>query len=222
MTHSYMAELALEGRLVWLIGAGKVANRKLDGLLPCGARVVVFAPQAHGRIAELAATGQIVHHQQPFDLVLLEQTPRPWLVFAATDDGPFNRAIAQACSHLGLLCNSADDAEVSGFRVPAVVRQGAVTVAVASSGLSPALSRLLKERIENWLESGWHSLAAVFGTMRPLVQQQLADPLLRQRFWRHMAQQAATEQRYRYQDNQPWFKQRMEQFLKSSKSSSTE
>ncbi|MBF0123816.1 MAG: bifunctional precorrin-2 dehydrogenase/sirohydrochlorin ferrochelatase [Magnetococcales bacterium] len=210
-----MVELPLQGRLVWLIGGGKIASRKLEGLLPCGAQIVIIAPVIDDNIAKLAATGQIQHHSQRFDVTLLERSPPPWLVFAATDDADLNRAIAQHCTAQRIWCNSADDPEVSSFRVAAMVRRGPVTVAVASGGLSPALSRLLKERIEAWLEVGWQSLALVFGSMRAQVRQQITDQPLRQRFWRHIAQQAAAEQRYHYQDNQQWFNQHLAQFLRS-------
>lgn len=189
----YMAELVLADRPVLVVGGGRVARRKIEGLLVTGARVTVMAPHLDPVVAGWAATGRIDHWPQAFSIRLLDRPPRPLLVFAATDQAELNRSIGAACREHGLLCNSADDPESSGFLVPAVVRRGAVTVAVGSGGRSPALMRVLKERIDAWLEPGWGELAALFGHWRGAIQARIADPEIRQNFWRATAVEAARD-----------------------------
>ncbi|ABK46102.1 precorrin-2 dehydrogenase [Magnetococcus marinus MC-1] len=208
MAH-YMAELILTGRPVLVIGGGQVAQRKLRGLMPSGACITVVAPHLSDEIAQLVTTGQLEHWAEPFTPTQLE--PHWSLIFAATGDGALNRQIALLCAEKGYFCNSADGPEVSGFIVPAVVRRGDVTVAVSTGGLSPSLSRLLKERIEAWLEPGWGELAQLFGAMRQTVLARIPHAATRYRFWRHIALAAQQEQRFNQQtDSRAWFENKLD------------
>ncbi|MEO5346608.1 MAG: bifunctional precorrin-2 dehydrogenase/sirohydrochlorin ferrochelatase [Magnetococcus sp. YQC-9] len=197
MTHHsmphYMAELVLTDRPVLVVGGGRVARRKIEGLLDTGARVTVVAPQLDPVVAKWAVAGRIHHRPERFSCTHLESPQRPFLVFAATDKAELNREIGATCVACGLLCNSADDPESSGFLVPAVVRRGAVTLAVGSGGRSPALMRVLKERLDAWLEPGWGALVELFGRRRQAVSARIPDPEARQSFWRTTALAAARD-----------------------------
>ena len=195
MSH-YMVELRLEGRPTLVVGGGQVARRKIAGALRCGARVTVLSPETEPWIQEQVETGRAHHIQEAFSVAHLEATPRPILVFAATSSKALNREIAYLCTKRGLLCNSADDPKVSSFLVSAMVRRSPIVIGVGTEGHSPALSRLIKERIERWLEPGWGELARAFGEKRPLVKKLFADSESRARFWREAC--LAVEQEARY------------------------
>ncbi|MBF0402065.1 MAG: bifunctional precorrin-2 dehydrogenase/sirohydrochlorin ferrochelatase [Magnetococcales bacterium] len=205
----YMTEMVLEGRPVLCFGGGQVALRKLTGLLPCGAQLTVVAPDLHPQLAKWVQAGQIQHRAEPFVSAQLDLLPRPVLVFAATGQASLNREIAAQAAQRGMLCNSSDDPESSGFLVPAVVRRGPVTVGVSTSGCSPALARLLKERLNFWLEPGWAGLASLFGLVRNRVKLRLPDPVVRQQFWRETCLAVAAERRFERQENDHWLEARI-------------
>jgi precorrin-2 dehydrogenase/sirohydrochlorin ferrochelatase len=69
------------------------------------------------------------------------------LVMAATDDPEFNDEIVDRCRKNGTLVGRVDEGE-RDFIVPAILRMGSVTVAVATGGKSPALARMLREKLE--------------------------------------------------------------------------
>ena len=207
----YMAEMVLEGRPVLFIGGGQVALRKLTHLLACGPRITVVAPELHPRLAERVREGQCLYRAERFSLTLLDVSPPPALVFAVTGEAALNKEIARQCRQRGLWCNSADDPKSSSFLVPAVVRRGPVTLAVASRGCSPALSRLLKERLDAWLEPGWGPLTALFGSMRTRVKEALPESTTRQSFWRNTCLAVAQERRFEKKDNLHWFETRLAQ-----------
>ncbi|WP_193771181.1 precorrin-2 dehydrogenase/sirohydrochlorin ferrochelatase family protein [Candidatus Magnetaquicoccus inordinatus] len=209
----YMTELLLTDRVVLCIGGGQVAWRKVQGLTGCGAQVTVLAPQLHPELAALQAQGGIRHRQEWFQEAVLDEQPRPHLLFAATGEEALNRQIAALAAQRSILCNSADDPGSSSFLVPAVVRRGAVTVAVTTGGMSPALSRLLKERLEGFLEPGWGALAQLFGACREQVKRRITDATARQHFWRQTCLAVEREQRYQSTDNQEWLEQRLQQAL---------
>lgn len=208
MAH-YMAELILTDRPILVVGGGAVAKRKLRGLLSSGARLTVAAPELDPWILERVEAGEFRHLANSFQPEMLKESPRWALVFAATGDAAVNREIANSAKAMELLCNSADGVEVSGFLVPAMVRRGPVAVGVATEGNSPALSRLLKERIDAWLEPGWGPLVSIFGTLRRQVNERLKNPVGRRVFWREIALNVKSEKRYLRADNEAWFLERL-------------
>jgi len=207
--HYYMAELSLNGATVWVIGGGAVATRKIGGLLTTGAQILVIAPEFSAAIARWQEHGDLQTQVAWFKECDLDRGVRPLLVFAATGSARMNRAIAGYCRDRGLLCNSADAPGVSGFLVPAVVRRGGLTVAVGTQGASPALSRLLKERIDRWLEPGWQGLVSAFGMLRTEVTRRLPDPVERSLFWRQTALLAEQQGCQNHPDPQAWLLERI-------------
>lgn len=208
--HYYMAELILHGATVWVVGGGAVATRKIGGLLTTGADVLVIAPEFSAKIVQWQEQGDVQTRMARFEESDLDRGSRPLLVFAATGSSSFNRDIAGYCRDRGLLCNSADDPGVSGFLVPAVIRRGGLTVAVGTQGASPAMSRLLKERIDRWLEPGWQGLVAAFGMLRTEVTHRLPDPVERAFFWRKTALLAEQQGCQNHPDPQAWLLERID------------
>lgn len=85
--------LDLRGRRVLVVGGGSVAARKVPALLEAGAEVVVGAPALGEALAALVQQGRIQHRAGTFTPGWLDAA---WLVIAATNDAPVNRAIAAA------------------------------------------------------------------------------------------------------------------------------
>lgn len=102
----------------------------------------------------------------------------PVLVVTATDDESLNAAVAEAAEAAGVLVNRTDrsgDRSAGSVVVPATVRDGPVTVAVATDGTSPALSGHLRERFEDDLE-GVGELARATGEVRERLQSRGVPP----------------------------------------------
>ncbi|MBF0161944.1 MAG: bifunctional precorrin-2 dehydrogenase/sirohydrochlorin ferrochelatase [Magnetococcales bacterium] len=209
----YLTEMVLEGRPVLCIGGGQVALRKLTGLLPSGPHITVVAPELHPTLAAWVREGKVHHRPVPFTPEVLDEPPPPLLLFAATGQAQINQEIARQARQRGLLCNSADHPGSSGFLVPAVVRRGPVLVGVGTGGCSPALARLLKERLEGWLEPGWGELAVQFAALRERVKRHFPDPARRYAFWRQTALAVAQERRFEQEENGPWLEARLRQSM---------
>jgi precorrin-2 dehydrogenase/sirohydrochlorin ferrochelatase len=92
----------------------------------------------------------------------------PALVVAATDDPDLNAAAEAAARERGALVNRADDhgeQAVGNVVVPATVRDDPVTVAIATGGRSPALSKHLRESVEAEF-AGAGAMAELTGDLR--------------------------------------------------------
>ena len=88
------------------------------------------------------------------------------LVVTATGRPDVDGAVHDDAEVAGVWVNSADDRAHSSFILPAVHRDGPVTVAVSTSGLSPAFSSWLRDRLaaECGQEAG--AVAELFGEAR--------------------------------------------------------
>lgn len=145
--------LRLEGRAVVVVGAGNVAARKIDDLVEAGAAVTVIANEALPHVRELAERGAVSWNERSFRDDDLDAA---WLVIAATDDPSVQRRVWEAAEKRRVFCVAVDDPPHSSAFGAAVVRRAPITIAISSSGEAPALTRLLREIIEQVLpEPEW-------------------------------------------------------------------
>jgi len=159
----YPVLLDLTGRRCVMIGGGLVAERRVDGLVASGAHVIVFSPRLTRGLAALAAEGRIEHEARGYrdgDLAGAE------LAFVATDAGEVNEAVAREARERGLWINAADDPARCTFILPALVRRGDLTVAVATGGSSPALARAIREELEAYYTDDYATLASIAAEAR--------------------------------------------------------
>jgi precorrin-2 dehydrogenase / sirohydrochlorin ferrochelatase len=167
--------LVVAGRRCLVVGGGAVAARKIASLLRCGASVTVVAPEVHEAVAALAEDGSIAAIDgEPLDVQL-----RPYrageagdyrLVVAATGDPAVDRAVHHDAEAAGVWVNSADDLDHCSAVLPAVHRDGAVSVAVSTGGTSPALASWLRDRLARVLGPGLGDLAELLAEGRAALQ----------------------------------------------------
>src|SRR5579883_3052131 len=140
----YPIFLDVKDRPVLVVGAGKIALRKVRALVEAGARVTVVAPDWEPELEELPVR-RIVRRFRASDL------GGAMLVFAATDDRLTNHRIGVAAKGRGIFANIADSAAECDFVVPARVQRGAVQIAVSTGGESPRLAAELRRKLEEAL-----------------------------------------------------------------------
>jgi siroheme synthase-like protein len=149
----YPLFLKLEGRAVLVVGAGAVAERKIARLLAAGARVSVVAPDATDAVRRLAHDGAVEWRARAFED---RDADGAWLVIAATDDPDVQRRAAASAEARRAFIVAIDDPANASAYSGAVVERPPFVVAISSSGATPALTRLLREIIEELLPGeGW-------------------------------------------------------------------
>ena len=148
--------LKLAGKRVLVVGAGEVAERKIVDLADAGARVAVVAPEATEIVSDLARAGAVAWQKRAFEERDVEGA---WLVVAATDDAAIQKRASDAADARGVFCIAVDDLPNGSAYSASVVRRPPFTFAISSSGEAPALSRLVREIIEQvlpddeWIEA---------------------------------------------------------------------
>ena len=144
----YPLLVELHGRACVVIGGGVVGERKVEGLLAVGAD------------SESARIRHVARAYRHGDLAGAA------LAFTALDDAAATAAVAAEARERAVWLNAADDPTHCSFILPAVVRRGALTVAVASGGATPALTRALRDYLEASLGPEWGTLAELAAEAR--------------------------------------------------------
>jgi len=145
--------LRLDRKRVLVVGGGTVAERKAIDLADAGADVTVVAPEVTDA---LAMDARIKIERRAFEE---SDVDGAWLVFAATDDPVTQVRACDAADLAHVFAVAVDDPPNGSAYSASVIRRGPFTVAISSSGEAPALSRLLREVLEqalpeeDWLES---------------------------------------------------------------------
>jgi len=178
--------LQIKDRPCLVVGGGDVALRRAKALLAADAQVTVIAPEVDSQIAELAVSC-VYRAYKSSDLADV------FLVVIATDDRHLNQQIAGDARDSGVLVNLTDDPETSDFQVPAHERNGPITLAVHTDGISASAAASIRKELIDKLDPAWRTLLETAAPFRQKVQQQIADAKSRQPILRRLADQTAME-----------------------------
>jgi siroheme synthase-like protein len=158
--------LLVRGRKVVVVGAGRIAARKIEPLLDLGAAVVVVAPESGEEVRGWAGAGRLVLHERAFAAADLDDA---WLAVTATDDPATNAAVFAAGEARRVFVNSADDPANCSFTLMSVVRRADVVVAMGTGGRSPALATWLKAHVSEELGPEYETLLDLLSEARESV-----------------------------------------------------
>ena len=160
--------LKLTGRPCIVIGAGNLAESKVESLLAANGQVTVIAPRANERIVALADGGEITWHQREY---AQGDIAGHFLAIAATNNPAVNRAVFAEAEASGILVNAVDDPPFCDFYFPSVVRRGDLQIAISTAGASPALAQRLRKEINALLPLDTGDWLTELGNLRREVLQ---------------------------------------------------
>src|SRR6266540_1508459 len=175
MTPRYPILVDLAARPVVVVGGGAVAERRALGLLAAGADLRVVSPRVGEGIDALAARGELTVERRPYRTGDLAGAV---LAVAATDDPEVNRRVAADGRAAGVPVNRVDHPDGGDVTVPAVLRRGDLTVAVATSGRTPGLAGALRRRLESDLGPEWAELVDLLAADQAAWRELLAPEML--------------------------------------------
>ena len=166
MTSLFPMFMKLDGRQALVVGAGKVGEPKIGGLLETGARVRVVALDATPAVREWARTGKIELELRAF---ANDDLRGAFLVVVATNSRTLNERIYHEAQQLGVLCNVVDVPDLCDFYYPSIVRRGDLQIAVSTAGQSPSLAQKIRQQLEKQFGPAYAAWVAELGKTRKLV-----------------------------------------------------
>jgi precorrin-2 dehydrogenase/sirohydrochlorin ferrochelatase len=169
--------LRLEGKKVVVVGGGKVAERKVTGLLETGARVMMISPEATDELKRLAGEGKLDWQQRLFSQDDLKDA---FLIFVATNDTTLNQQIKDSAGGHQLV-TIADDPDGSDFHLPSYFQRGRLSIAVATGGASPMLARKIREQLEQQYDETYAEYLDFLFSKRQWILQEVADATLKRK-----------------------------------------
>ena len=149
-----LIDLKLQGKTIIVVGGGKEAYRKTGSFVDSGAVIWVISKDFSEGIKGLAEAKKVALVKTEIKdarTFVDSLNPKPDVLLAVTDNSVLNLELVEAAKEFGCIVYAVDNPAQSDFILPAVAHIGDVKVAVSTSGKSPAMARLLRERIEKFV-----------------------------------------------------------------------
>ena len=160
----YPVNLRVDGHRCLVVGGGQVALAKVEGLLEAGALVDVIAPDV---VPELDARSGVTVHRRSY---CTGDVAGYRLVIAATGCQEVNAEVYRDGESVGVWVNSVDDPEHCSVTLPSRLRRGPLMVTCSTGGHSPALSRWLRQRLEDEIGPEYETLLCLLSEARERIQ----------------------------------------------------
>ena len=180
MNTYYPVYIELREQPCIVIGGGKIAEGKVEGLLAGWANVTVISPDLTAHLRELVEEKKITYlarAYQPGDLT------GAFMVICATDQAEINHQVWQEASANRQLVNVVDDTPRCNFIAPSILRKGDLTIAISTSGKAPALAVRLKERLQRELGPEYERFLELAGELREPLARHIPDFETRKALW---------------------------------------
>ena len=149
-----LIDLKLEGKTIIVVGGGKEAYRKTQSFVDSGAKIWVISKSFTSDMQKLSEEKKVALLKteiQDAKAFVTSLNPKPDMLLAVTDDSKLNLELVKAAKVCGSMVYAVDNPTQSDFILPAVAKVGDVKVAVSTSGKSPAMARVLRQRIEKMI-----------------------------------------------------------------------
>jgi precorrin-2 dehydrogenase/sirohydrochlorin ferrochelatase len=186
----FPAFLKMTGRRCLVVGAGPVAEEKIEGLLHTDAKIIVVAPRATERVQGWARTRKIRWQPRKFRPADLSRT---FVVIAATSSPRLHAKIFRQARRLGVLCNSVDDPANCDFYYGSVVRRGELQIAISTAGHSPALAQRLRMKLEKQIGVEYERFVTTLGAARKRLFAKSISPARRKALLHELASEISFE-----------------------------
>jgi uroporphyrin-III C-methyltransferase/precorrin-2 dehydrogenase/sirohydrochlorin ferrochelatase len=146
----YLVGLDLAGRLVVVVGAGTVAQRRLPRLIAAGADVLLVAPEATPAVESMARAGELrwaVRDYADGDL------DGAWYALACSSAAVVNAAVAAEAQRRRVFCVRADDS-TGGSAVTAATGEHEGLLVGVLAGRRPRRSAAVRDALIEALRTG--------------------------------------------------------------------
>ena len=146
----FPVSIDLNNKNILVIGAGKIALRKVETLMSYNCNILVITKDIlEEKFLELEKNNKIkILKNQEFEEKFLENF---FLVIAATDNEVLNKNISQLCINKNILVNNITSKDDMNVRFASIYEKDDIQIAISASG-NPKKTIVIKNKIKNIFE----------------------------------------------------------------------
>lgn len=180
----YPIFLDIAGKNCVIIGGGKVAERKCLPLLAAGAAVTIISPGITSVLEKRRDKGMLRHIRRSYRSGDIRSA---FIVIVATDSEEINKKVVSDAGSQTVLLNVVDNPSLCNFIVPSVLRRGPLTIAVSTGGVSPAMARTVRKKLERLYGPDFSRYLAFLRDIRKNAKAEIRDRRIRNRLLKDLA-----------------------------------
>jgi precorrin-2 dehydrogenase len=174
----------------FVVGGGRVAERKCAPLVRAGAKVTVISPEISPGLEKYKRKGLLRHVCRNYRTGDIRPAS---LVIVATDSEETNRKVFFDARSHKILLNVVDNPSLCNFIVPSILRQGPLTIAVSTGGVSPAMARTVKKKLGGLYGTDFSKYLKFLKSIRSRVMKEIGDKSERSLLLKALASDEITE-----------------------------
>ena len=144
----FPAFLKLENKKILIVGAGNIAYEKLVHLLDFTKDIHVVAREYSDNMLHQIQSENLDYKQRAYKEGDIKDFA---IVIVAVDSIKLQAAIFHESRKYNCLCNAVDSIEYCDFIFPSYIKNGDLTIAVSTSGSSPAIAKYLRQYLQNMI-----------------------------------------------------------------------
>ena len=146
----FPVSIDLNNKNVLIIGAGKIALRKIETLLNYNCNIIVITKEIlEEKFLELEKNNKIkIFKNQEFEEKFLENI---FLVITATDNEILNKGISQLCMSKNILVNNVTSKDDMNVRFMSIYEKDDIQIAISANG-NPKKAVEIKNKIKDIFE----------------------------------------------------------------------
>ena len=147
----FPAFIKLDNKKILIVGGGYIAYEKLDHLLDFTKDIFVIASEFSDEMMQRIEKENLQYEKRFYEAGDIKEYA---VVIVAVDDIPLQADIFQESKQYNCLCNSVDSVDYCDFIFPSYIKKDDLTIAISTSGASPAMAKHLKKYLKNIIPDG--------------------------------------------------------------------
>jgi len=146
----FPAFLKLDNKKILIVGGGNIAYEKLEHLLDFTKDLHVIAEEYCDKMLQRIKSENLEYEKRGYKEGDIKDFA---IVIVAVDSIELQAEIFQESKKYNCLCNAVDSVNYCDFIFPSYIKKGDLTIAVSTSGASPAMAKHLRQYLQNMIPS---------------------------------------------------------------------
>jgi len=142
----FPAFLKLDNKKILIVGGGYIAYEKLDHLLDFTHDISIIALELSNDMSKTITEHSLTYEKRAYKTGDIKDFA---VVIVAVDDIPLQAEIFTESKKYNCLCNSVDSVDYCDFIFPSYIKKDDLTIAVSTSGASPAMAKHLRMYLQD-------------------------------------------------------------------------